>query len=436
MIISSSDIVKSIPSDVNSIYVAYSGGVDSHVLLHLLSQTSFRPRTKAVYINHGLQTQASEWEQHCAAVCLELQIDFQSIAVNVSRQPGESLEEAARNARYFAFKQIMRSNDLLLTGHHRDDQAETFFLQLLRGSGVAGLAGMSFSNQFAEGELQRPLLGYSRSDVMDYAVTHNLLWVDDPSNQQQTFDRNYLRHTIMPLLRERWPSVDKTVARSAAHCADLLGFIDEFTDTQLPKLLSQGNCLDCRLLAEYRRDQQLLLIRSWIKINGLRPASQAATEAILEQIVLARHDAEPFIAIQDHEVRRYRNQLHCISIRYLRQSDDLPKIWHTHHAVIRLDNGQCLIAEPGTQGIKAELWHDKKIEIKRRQGGEKLRLPHRQGQRELKKLYQEAGVPPWERDLRPIIYMDGQIAAIAGLWVDESVWADNGPCIQLRWQFG
>lgn len=434
MIISPEHLVRLIPSNVNSLYVAYSGGMDSHVLLHILAQTSYRTKLNAVYINHGLQAQADEWERHCGSVCEQLQVRFKAIKVSVLRKPGVSLEEAARNARYDAFKQIMSSTDVLLTGQHRDDQAETFLLQVLRGSGVAGLASMPVQTKFAAGEILRPLLDFSSADILEYAHANQLLWVEDPSNQENNFDRNYLRNHIIPLLRKRWPAVDKTIARSAEHCAEALCHVNAFAEIHLSKLVSVANVLDCALLLDYESDQQLLLIRSWLQNIGLRPPSQAVTKAILQQVVHARADAEPLLSIQGYEVRRYRNKLYCIASRLSGYPCETTRVWPKSQQTILLANAYSLIAESASQGIKADLWRDKAIEVKSRQGGEKLRLPHRQGRHELKKLYQEAGIPPWERDMRPIVYLDGKIAAVAGLWVDEAFWGENIDCIQLKWQ--
>lgn len=434
MPISSRHILNCIPATAKTLYVAYSGGVDSHVLLHLLANTCFHSKIVAIYINHGLQTVAGEWGEHCERVCEQLQLSFKAISVNVSRLGGESLEEAARNARYEAFKQIVAEDDVLLTAQHRDDQAETFLLQVLRGSGVAGLASMSMQAKFGEGVLLRPLLDVPRAEILEYANAQQLAWIEDPSNQQDNFDRNYLRQHVMPMLRERWPAVDKTVARSAEHCAEALGYIDSFADLHLGRVLDSDSLLDCSILREYKPNQQLLLVRHWLREFGLKPPSQAVTKAIIQQIVNARSDADPFLYIQGYEIRRYRNKLYCIASHLLRQSSLSVQVWLKSQQNLVLDNGQKLLAEHASIGINAEDWRDREVVIKPRQGGEKLRLPNRQGRHELKKLYQEAGIPPWERDMRPIIYLDGEIAAVAGLWVDVAFWGENMDCIQVKWQ--
>ena len=432
MAINSQDIINAIPKSAKTVYVAYSGGVDSHVLLHILAHSTYRSQIVAVYINHGLQSAADAWGHHCASVCEQLELSFLSISVNVARIAGESLEEAARNARYEAFKPLLAQGDVLLTAQHADDQAETFLLQVLRGAGIAGLASMPLQANFGAGLLLRPLLYFSRHDVLDYATTHQLAWVEDSSNQQDHFDRNYLRLHIMPLLRKRWPAVDKTISRSAEHCAEAMDYLDAFAALHLPNLLDSENRFNCLILGEYAPKQQLLLIRHWLRSNGLKSPSQAVSEAILNQLIYARADAEPCISIQGYAIRRYRNKLYCLDSSALKLPITTTQLWQTSHPELMLDNGHCLFAEPSSVGINAELWLTREVTLKARQGGERLRLPNRQGRHELKKLYQEAGIPPWERDLRPIIYLDGEIAAVAGLWVDAAFWAEEVDCIQVK----
>lgn len=429
-------IFATIPPDIRCLYVAYSGGVDSHVLLHLLAKTALRSKIIAIYINHGLQDKADDWQQHCATVCAELGVIFNAISVTVSRNVGESLEEAARTARYDAFNNIVGANDLLLTGHHRDDQAETFLLQLFRGSGLAGLSGMPVLSPFASSSIFRPLLHFSRVEILHYADSNQLLWVNDPSNDSDEYDRNYLRNQIMPLLQQRWPSVAKTIARSADHCAQALFYVDNFSEAHLPKLLSADNALDCSLLTQYERAHQLVLIRAWLRLFMPRCPSQAITQAIVEQVVLARPDAKPLICVQDYEIHRFRNLLYCLDANKLQSACLSTFSWPHGYTTLCLDNGHYLVAECSDRGINATIWDDGDVVIKARQGGERLRLPRRRGSHDLKKLYQERAIPPWERDIRPLIYLDGKLIAVAGLWVDESVWAENMPCIQINWFVG
>ncbi|MEM7019036.1 MAG: tRNA lysidine(34) synthetase TilS [Pseudomonadota bacterium] len=197
--------------------VAYSGGIDSHVLLHLLKTSSPRSIISAVHIHHGLQSNADGWAQHCEDVCQNLDIPCQVIRVNVSQDKGASLEESARKARYVAFADLLDPNEILCMAHHADDQAETVLLRMLKGAGPNGLAGMPATRQLGNGWLWRPLLTQPRETLVAYANQHKLRWIEDTSNTDTRFDRNFLRQNILPTLKERWPGLLQTFNRTAAH---------------------------------------------------------------------------------------------------------------------------------------------------------------------------------------------------------------------------
>lgn len=198
--------------------VGYSGGLDSHVLLHGLAM--HRPywltqKLEAIYVDHGLQTASAVWGEHCAEVCRDLNMPFRVLKIDARPVPGESPEAAARRARYAALAAELGFDSALLTAHHRDDQAETLLLQLLRGAGPYGLAAMPAVSRLGQGRLLRPFLEVDRAELLAYAGKHGLRWIEDASNTDTGFDRNYLRHRVLPLLRERWPAVNRTLSRSA-----------------------------------------------------------------------------------------------------------------------------------------------------------------------------------------------------------------------------
>jgi tRNA(Ile)-lysidine synthase len=213
-------VISILPAETGKVFIAYSGGVDSHVLLHLVcSVEQLKLKTTAVYINHGLQQEAEQWALHCEAVSLDLGVKFQCINVNAQKTIGKSLEEIAREARYTAFKSLLDKQDILLLAQHREDQMETVLLQLFRGAGVKGLSGMPLSAVFGTGKMLRPFLDVSKNEIIYYAEENKLQWIEDPSNKSDIFDRNFLRNQIIPQLKDRWPALDKTIARSARHCA-------------------------------------------------------------------------------------------------------------------------------------------------------------------------------------------------------------------------
>lgn len=425
-----------LPERVERLYVAYSGGVDSHVLLHLCaSQPDWSAKLCGVYVDHGLQAESAAWAAHCRRQCEVLGVEFLMFTVDAAAAPGESPEAAARRARYAALAELLGSDDVVLAAQHREDQLETVLLQLFRGAGVAGLAAMPKATPLGRGALLRPLLEVGKAEVLAYARRHGLVWVDDPSNAMNDFDRNFLRNEVLPLMKQRWPGLDKTVARSAELCGEAAQCLDDWAETQLLAICGSGGgelAIDQLPVAAAGRRW---LIRQWIKRNGLRPPSRAITEAILAQVVDARGDANPQLCYQGTLIRRYRRHLTCVP------ADPAPRAggevaWPQGATRIELGDGCRLSKEVAVDGIAQAVWDRAVVTLRFRRGGEKLKLPGRGGRHSLKKLYQAAGIPPWEREWRPLIYLDGRLAAVAGLWVDE--WASgskNEPCYQVSWQF-
>lgn len=421
------------PENIDKIILAYSGGVDSHVLLHWLCSTLLKEKVTAVYINHGLQQQAEQWGQHCRSISEDLGIGFQSIRVNAQKIKGSSLEEVARDKRYAALKGLLGEQDVLLLAQHREDQMETVFLQLFRGAGPCGLSGMPASIAFGKGLMLRPLLATSKQDILSYAQKNSLQWVEDPSNQSHDFDRNFLRNHIIPQLKQRWKGVDKTVARSARHCA-----VAEENTQQLAQLLVEG-VIDCEhltvnipCLLKLSAHQQHLVIRRWFKQLNLRMPSEKRLVTILSEVVLAGESKNPQLKGENYAIRRYRETLYCLPA-----SKHTPifkeKEWLVGKKKIRLNQYSHLSLIDASSGIPKAIWDQAQVSIKFRQGSEKIKLVGRGGSHSLKKLFQEAAVPPWERDTLPLVYIDQQLAAISDRWISADFYSEDGVCYQLNW---
>lgn len=430
-------IAHLIPRTQGKIVIAYSGGIDSQVLLHLCAhQADLKPKIVAVYVHHGLQAAADAWESHCRQQTEALGVAFICLKVDAQAKNGESPEAAARHARYQALQGLLQSNeDLLLLAQHREDQLETVLLQLFRGAGVQGLAAMPASAPFGPGTMLRPLLNVAKAEIQAYAMTHELQWVEDPSNQSHDFDRNYLRHAVIPLLKQRWPALDKTVARSAQHCAEAAELLNAWGCDALADIVDpKTNSLSIARLSGLSETQTNWLIRLWLQSLGLKPPSQAQLQSIKKQLIDARSDANPQISIQHHTLKRYRQALFLLPAS---RSFNAPAecYWQPRQSILLLTNGFALTRLTASSGIEQTLWHASKIVVKPRSGGEKLKLPGRDGQHCLKKLYQEAGIPPWERDTRPLLYLNGRLAAVPGLWVAEWAWHQGADaCYHLTWQ--
>lgn len=429
-------IAPLIPETAGKIYIAYSGGLDSQVLLHLCAtQKHLRKDIIAVYVNHGLQAAAEDWAEHCRQQAQILGVTFRCLTVDAQAKTGESPEAAARNARYQALQLLLQANDLLLLAQHREDQMETVMLQLFRGAGVQGLAAMPIATRFGTGTMIRPLLNVAKADIRAYAETHDLHWVEDPSNLSHDFDRNYLRNAVIPLLKQRWPSLDKTVARSALHCGEASYLLNEWSSQTLPSLIDPvNNSLSIARLQGFSPSQINWLLRQWLQSLGLKPPSQTLLQTINEQLIEARDDAKPRISIQGYVLKKYRHHLFCLHPKHLlKPANELE--WPPAQPALQQTNGYTLTRTSSPSGIDQTQWHASKITLTPRGGGEKLKLPGRDGQHSLKKLYQEAGIPPWERDTRPLLYLNGRLAAVPGLWIAEWAFSRSpAECYQLTWQ--
>lgn len=417
------------------IYIGYSGGVDSHVLLHLCAaHPKFKPLITAVYVHHGLQVAADAWAQHCQKTASLLGIPCQVLRVDAKPRLGESPEEAARNARYSAFNSLMTSDDVLLVAQHRDDQLETVLLQLLRGGGLRGLSAMPENTALGLGRLLRPLLNIAKPAIDAYAQTHGLSWVEDPSNQSHDYDRNYLRNAILPLLKQRWPACDKTVARSARHCADAQVLISAVSEQLFLQVFNNDDqTLAISQLAVYPVHEQALIIRHWFQHLKLKMPSQAFVARVQSEILSARPDSDPIVSRQHYAVRRYRDKLYCWPSLVAAQFEAVT--WPIEQPSFTLSNQKVLTWARSSTGINRSLWQESTITVCARQGGEKIRLLGRRGRHTLKKLFQEADIPTWERETLPLIYLDGQLAAVADLWISADFYSEEvDNCLTLRIQ--
>lgn len=421
-------------ASANNVYVGYSGGIDSHVLLHLLATNrQFKSRITAVYIHHGLQVEADDWAIHCQQTASDLGVNFQVFKVDAQAQPGESPEATARDARYQAFAKILSKNDVLVFAQHRDDQLETFLLQLFRGAGLKGLSAMPEAISFAQGQLLRPLLAINKEQIKRYAHEHDLSWIEDPSNQDNKFDRNYLRNEVIPLLEQRWPSLDKTISRVAGHCANAQTQLSDNAKQKMHLLYDPENqSLSIKALFAHDKLTQQLIVREWLDLLGTRMPSQKVMNSILHNVLSAHADATPLILHDGYTIRRYRDDLYLVATNK-RPELNQNIVWTDKgKSLVLPDNGQLDIKE-ASRGIAKAAWQQGKVEVKYRQGGEKIRLPNRNGRHSLKKLYQEAGIVPWQRENTPLIYINAQLAAIAGYWVSADYYTQDIPCIQIRW---
>ena len=417
--------------------VAYSGGRDSHVLLHLLVSAhtagDLRSRVSAIHVNHGLQAGADSWQRHCRRVCEQLGVEYALVNLALRPKPGESLEAEARTARYRALLPLIEAGETLLTAHHQDDQAETVLLQLLRGAGPAGLAAMPASTSFGKGMLARPLLDVDADALTDYALRHGLAWVEDPSNGSPRFARNYLRQQVMPLLRARWPAMTRTLSRSARHCADSQQLIDSIAEQDLSRLVAkESGALDLPGVLLLAPPRARSVVRSWVKGAGFPTPASAHLERLLHEMESAASDRNPVVHWPGVEVRRYRRQLHIMAP--LHPIAVGTRIGWEGRVALPLPVGE-LVAIAGVGGISRERWLRGGFEVRFDSGVDRIRIAGRGHSTELKKLYQQHAIPPWLRPRVPLIFQQDELLAVADLCVCEPfAAAQDAPGFRLKWR--
>ncbi|OMH39221.1 tRNA lysidine(34) synthetase TilS [Motiliproteus sp. MSK22-1] len=434
-------------------WLGFSGGLDSHVLLHLavaakLNQTH---NLTAIHVDHNLQPEAGVWVEHCSAVCENLGVPLQVLKVAVDE--GASLEAQARQARYQAFEHLMSDGDGLLLAHHADDQAETILLRLMRGSGVRGLSSIPEQRPLGKGRLFRPLLSLPRWELEQYAEQNQLNWIEDPSNSSLDFDRNYVRHQVLPELLQRWPHAVQALGRSVRFCAEAQSLNQQLAAEDLQRCSAvksntdhAGRGLDYNGMLSLSRDRQCNLLRFWISDQAESLPEEPQLLRILDEVITAREDAQPMVCWGHYQIRRYQGQLYLTDNRW-----QLPKgkvDWDlTGFRIGKGDQNNALnsgldfefpfgtLSAQRDDGRGIPLKMLGSVEIGFRQGGERLVIAGRQGSRSLKKLLQEAGVPPWQRSFIPLIFVDGVLAAVAGFWIVEGFQADqNQEALGFSWK--
>ena len=414
------EIIGRLPTP-DRLWLAYSGGVDSSVLLHILANNreNLVSELTAVHVNHQLSPDADTWASCCRSICEKTNIEFKIITINAKKIKGFSQEAHAREMRYAALENVIGKGDLLLTAHHKDDQAETLIQQLMRGAGPEGLAGMPEIKKYGHGWLARPLLEYSREQIRDYAEHHGLIWIEDESNQDTNIDRNYIRTHVIPCLQQRWPSTVDVISRSASHQADVINILKEIAEHDIENnsgdKLNILNIVDLKKLSDTRMRN---LIRYWLKKNGHQPASTTVTEIIIKELIYAGDDRMPSIRWHETEIRRYRNNIYVMK-PLTELHLDTPLSWNLDKP-LDYDYGRLVATQVVGKGIRSELVNNNLIEVRFRTGGETIRPAGRKETHKLKKLFQDSGVPPWQRDRVPLLFIDGKLAAVTGYWIDES----------------
>jgi len=404
--------------------VGFSGGLDSCVLLHLLAnlRKTLPFYLSAYHVNHDLSPNAAAWANFCAETCAKLNIPLTISKVKVEQNSGLGLEAAARETRYKALAST--DADFICLAHHQDDQAETLLLQLARGAGVKGLAGMAAVD--ATRKRLRPLLDTPCSNLKAYACVNNLTWIEDESNADMKFGRNFMRHEILPNLAKQYPAIKQTISRSAAHLADCSALLDDLAQIDATDVLKQnGKQLSLQILASLNPARASNLVRWWLAQSQLTMPSQQQLQQVMQQLLGAKADAAIQIKVSDSlTVRRYQGYAYLVPD--MPASAPINLLWQGEESVILPDNSRLVFTQKMGEGFALNRVKNIKLRIKNREGGERFKPELGRPYRSLKQVLQTHTMPPWQREQLPLIFMDETLVIIPNVGVDAGLQAADG----------
>ena len=412
-----------IPTTSNKLLIAFSGGLDSTALLSLvkkLSKKRLHLSLRAIHIHHGLSPNADTWTAHCQQLCEQFAIPLIIEKVKVEMHDG--IEAGAREARYQAISTHIQPDEYLVTAHHLNDQTETFFLALKRGAGLQGLGAMQKESQLFGMPILRPLLSFSRSELENYVQQENLSWVEDESNQDNHYDRNFLRNQILPELRQRWGHFDHAVQRAAQHCFEQQQLINELLQTCFKQhIIEDQKQFSLLNFLDYSSQKQTALLRMWLAKNQIAMPTQVQLMHIIDDVIKAKADAAPQFQLGEHIIRRYQQCLYltekfadlsqtCLDMQ-LNQQITLP------------DNLGTICAAHNARGILVH-WNDKQVQLADTQEPIQIRFAytgkvkrqHNRPAETMKKIWQELGVPPWQRNRIPLIFYGETLQSAVGFF--------------------
>ncbi len=406
------------------LWIALSGGVDSVCLLHLAYQLqrNTKLKVKAIHVNHGLSKNADAWQQQVSSLCQSLQIELVVKQVHIETKPRTSLEQQARDARYQAIAEVLPEHSVLVTGHHQADQFETFILRLMRSSGLTGLTSMKpvteLPNALAKSKnlvIARPLLNTTKSEILEYAAQHQLEWVEDESNQDQKFDRNFVRASLLPLFQQRWPNATAAVKTTASLLQQDADLLNEYLQQDLTQMLVTAfagqTALDLSLLLQQPSNKQLALVRMFVNQQSAVYPSRNTLAELFSQLSSCRDDSQPeFRLTKEVSLNVYDQNLFVVS-----RAEQQPE--NTDLAANEL---QALIGSRLYQSVKVIGQVEGRLAVKFGVLSDKLQPNPNSGSKKVKELFKQYKCPPWNRAEVPLIYLDGQLIAVADLVTDKA----------------
>lgn len=424
-----STIVPFVDDNQTSFTIALSGGVDSVVLLNVMNEMKREIpalQLSAVYVNHGLSNYADDWQAFCAELCVQLNVPFNGVRVEIEQRSRTSLEEQARDARYLALDQYSDKGSVILLGQHLNDQLETFLLRLKRGSGLKGLASMRQTRLLKSGRVCfRPLLDITRCAIESFAKTFSLAHITDDSNTDERFDRNFIRQKVVPVLSDKFTGFEKSASRSITLLQQQQDLLHEYTLQDLAKCQSETQGLSCSELAMYSAARQANVLRCWLEqFTALMP-SQKQTEQILEQGINAQVDAQLKIQLKDGDIRRHQGFLY-----FVKHKAQAPLVvTERSDNTFILNTGAC-ISPMQRKGIRPPQ-ADEHVTVKFDHSQAKIKPLNKPGRNTVKHWFKDAKVAPWLRASVPLIFYNDELVQVVGYFISANHVSDEG----IFWEY-
>ena len=405
------------------LFIAYSGGMDSSALLYIVSSLKLQIPVFAIHVHHGLSIHADDWLLHCEQQCRKLGIELFSEKVKIAKsnseqKPVAGVELAARQARYDVFSRHLKPDDGLLMAHHQDDQVETFMMRLMRGSGLTGLSVMDDQRKLGDGQLLRPLLEVSRKQIEEFAALHNIKYVEDDSNTNTEFDRNWWRHDLLPIMKNRFPQGAQSILKTIEVLKNEHKLLNDLLEPIYQNIKDPQGCLNIESLKEQPLRIQCQIIRKWLEELSFFPLlADKQINSVLQDVMHARQDAEPVFKWQQNEIRRHNGKLYCMNALPEINLDVFP-VTYEGIALSQLPLGT--LEQRMGLGLKPG-----RYQLSLYDGSAKAR-PVNRPNKNLKKWFQEYAIPPWQRPYWPVLIKDGVVVAVPGLFVCQGYACEQG----------
>ena len=421
--------------NIKKICVSLSGGLDSIVLLHALHQIAGEQiYLRAIHFNHNLTDVSHSWAQFCKKFCNQLNVNLDTYSLKINLREGFGIEAAARKARYQKLRKSIQKDEYLMTAHHQDDQLETILLRMARGTGIEGLQGIQRQFDFGQGIILRPLLDFTRDQIEDYAKRNKLEWVEDVSNKEVYFDRNFLRKRVIPIIKERWPSFPSGVSRLSEISSQTLVLLKELAEQDIGKDCSITE-LDINVFNDKSNERIINIMRYLISRNKMTTPSMRVLNAGIN-ILLNKESINPSMVWDNYCIKRYLNKLYFLDASQLEPNQNFEPINWKIKMPLRLDNDGGLLKVKLVRGRGLSLNKcDQNLTIRYRIGGESIKLVGHKITKKLKNLFQENHILPWVRDKIPLIYNKAELIGVADLWIhDDYTASKNEQGFLIDWQ--